>query len=135
MVSLLALAPAQQLASAQEPSEGATAWLFFAPDAPPEVRVVEQLRLRSTLPIRPALLVRNFSVLSEVPSREFQVVIKALRDMSGPDFGLALHDESGLSAAKRFGLTRLPAVVVERGGRAHLAYGADADVEALLQCE
>jgi hypothetical protein len=43
-------------------------------------------------------------------------------------------DEEGLEKAKQLGVRRLPAVAVVRSGRAHVATGAQADVQELLRC-
>ncbi len=113
--------------------------LFFSPDAPPSQRIITQFRKhlsgRRDLRLRLTLLVRDFRLLEVEPSTDFQAAVKALRDLVGPEFGLLLYDEEGLELARKLGLARLPAVVVNRGRRYHVAYGSDPDLEALLRCQ
>ena len=112
--------------------------LFFSPDAPPSERTLARLRKMQSdhpgLRIDHHLLVGDFRDLSLTPSEKFQAAVKALRDSGGPEFGLSIFDEEGVRLAALYRLTRLPAAVRERGGRAHVAYGSDPDLKELLQC-
>ncbi len=112
--------------------------LFFSPEAPPSEKTITRLRRiqanHSSMEIDHHLLVRDFRGLSTVPSQGFKTAITTLRDGVGPDFGLSIFDEEGLRLAARYGLTGLPAAVLEQGGRAHIAYGSDPNLEELLKC-
>jgi len=113
--------------------------LFFSPDAPPSEKALRAiaalLKHRRDLALDPVLLVADFARLAQEPSREFQNAIKVLRELAGDDFALALYNERGLELARTFGIERLPAVVLVRDRRAHVAYGAARDVESLMRCK
>ena len=112
--------------------------IFFSPEAPHSERTLA--RLRKTQTERPGmrvdhhLLVGDFRDLSLTPSAAFQAAVKALREGEGTEFGLSIFDEEGLRLATSYGLSRLPALVLEHGGRVHIAYGSDPDLEELLKC-
>jgi hypothetical protein len=112
--------------------------IFFSPEAPPSERTLARLRKIQTdhpgMRTDHHLLVDDFRDLSLTPSVGFQAAVKALRESGGPEFGLSIFDEEGLRLAANYGLSRLPAVVLDRGGRVHVAYGSDPDLEELLKC-
>lgn len=112
--------------------------IFFSPEAPPSERTLVRLRKIQAdhrgMQIDHHLLVGDFRDLSLTPSAAFQAAVKSLRESGGPDFGLSIFDEEGLRLATSYGLSRLPALVLEHGGRVHVAYGTDPDIEELLKC-
>ena len=138
-LALSALATPLLLSGMQDrKDESARLRVFFSPEAPPSERTLA--RLRKTQADHPGmridhhLLVGDFRDLSLTPSVGFQAAVKALRESGGPEFGLSIFDEEGLRLAANYGLSRLPAVVLEHGGRVHVAYGSDPDIEEILKC-
>lgn len=113
--------------------------LFFSPDAPPSKMTVTRFRkIQASKPgmeVDLHLLVADFRTLSSAPSGAFQTAVKTLQETAEPQFGLSIFDEEGLRLAARYGLSRLPAAVLEHGGRIHVAYGSDPDLEELLRCK
>jgi hypothetical protein len=112
--------------------------LFFSPEDPFSGRFLTRLSsLRKDHPkpeVSFHLLVRDFRNLSGTPSAAFQAMVDTLKDSGGPEFGLALFDEEGVSLARRLGVSKLPAAALEQGGRSHVAYGSDLNLEELLVC-
>ena len=112
--------------------------VFFSPEAPPSDRTLARLRKIQAdhrgMRIEHHLLVGDFRDLSLIPSAEFQAAVKALRESEGPEFGLSIFDEEGLRLSTAYGLSKLPALVLEQGGGVHVAYGSDPDLEELLKC-
>ena len=112
--------------------------LFFSPDAPPSKQTITGFRkIQASKPgmeLDLHLLVADFSSLSSAPSETFQAAVKTLRETGDSKFGISIFDEEGLRLAAKYGLSRLPAAVFEQGGRAHIAYGSDPDLEELLKC-
>jgi hypothetical protein len=137
--ALSALATPLLLSGMQDrKDESARVRIFFSPEAPPSERALARLRKiqagHTGMRIDHHLLLGNFRDLSLTPSLDFQAAVKALRESGGQEFGLSIFDEEGLRLATSYGLTKLPALVLERGGRVHVAYGADPDIEEFLKC-
>ena len=137
-VALFALMAPLLLGMQDRKDESARVRIFFSPEALPSERTLARLRKiqagHAGMRIDHHLLLGDFRDLSLTPSLEFQAAVKALRENGGPKFGLSIFDEEGLRLATSYGLTKLPALVLERGGRVHVAYGADPDIEEFLKC-
>jgi hypothetical protein len=138
-VALFAPVPSLHVFGKQDRKmESAHVRIFFSPEAPPSERTLARLRMIQAdhpgMRIDHHLLVGDFRDLSLIPSVGFQAAVKALRESGGPEFGLSIFDEEGLRLAANYGLSRLPAVVLDRGGLVHVAYGSDSDIEELLKC-
>jgi hypothetical protein len=114
LVLALAAAPAA------DPPE---AWVFFSPGSPDAARLLKSF---GDVPVRPVLLVESYATGRE-PSEAFLATIAA----AGP---VRAADDEGLALAQRLGLRELPAAAVRRGGRWHVAAGADVDGRELLRC-
>ena len=140
------------------PHGGGTLYFFFSPStrsAPEAARnAVAFLRAkRDALQLRPILLVedwgrfsgemkgkessffRTVRILSEVtPETPVTDPAEGLRSCTVREVSIPLFDLKGLGLARKWGITRLPAVVLVQGGRAHRAYGPRIDFEKLLTC-
>ena len=135
-----------------------TLYFFFSPStrsAPEAARnAVAFLRTKSAmLRLRPILLVedwdrfsgemkdkessffRTVRILSEVtPETPVPDPAKGLRSCTGREVSIPLFDLKGLGLARKWGITRLPALVLVHGDRAHRAYGSRTNFEKLLTC-
>jgi hypothetical protein len=101
----------------------AQVWVFCSPDAPDAAPLFAQLKGER---VRPVLLVERYFGDRE-PSDAFLSTLQAAGE-------LRAYDDEGLRKAREFGIRRLPAVAVVRGGRVHVASGARLDLKELLQC-
>lgn len=109
-------------------------WLFFGPEGVEMNRLGVVLEKHPGVVLRPCILVSDWKAIAE-PSDDLADTVKVLRSILGADWALALWDVEGLAFARAIGVDRLPAfVLVKNGRRAHVAYGAGADVEELLRC-
>ena len=103
---LLAVAPGR---------EEETVYFFFSPEAPGKARPVVEYVRRSRARFRPCLLFENLRQPG-ASTPEFLDTIRAVAPVS-------VYDREGLALARKFGIRRLPAVVVERGKSIHVSYG------------
>ena len=112
--------------------------LFFSPAASPDAKAIEEILAAArvtTVRVHWALLIEEFRQLVAKPGSDFAVAVEAIRRVHGESFaGLALYDPEGLSKAKSLGIKRLPALVLERRGQIHIAYGRNPDVEGIIAC-
>lgn len=112
------------------PRSESVLYIFFTPTSPNTLGAVRTaLRLASReerLTVKAVLLVERFFTSQDPEFREdFLQSIRELQQWSGPDFFLAVYDEDGLKQATRLGLTSTPALVLEKGGVRHVAYGTE----------
>ena len=91
-------------------------YYFFSPDmpAPAAARAAVGAARRSR--VRPCLLIEDFRKSPE-GNPEF---LETVRVLGGP---ISVYDLEAVALAKRFGIRRLPAIVIARQGRVHVAYG------------
>ena len=105
------------------PLEETTVWVFVSPDSPDATRILEGAKGER---VRTVLLVERY-VGEREPGAAFLATVRAAGEMR-------VVDEEGLRKARQLGIRRLPAVAVVRGGRAHVAAGAQVDVQEMLRC-
>jgi hypothetical protein len=105
------------------PAEEPEAWIFFSPTSPDATAL---RRSFGDVPVRAVLLVETYAAGAE-PSEAFAATLAA----AGP---VRAADVEGLALAARLGIRELPAAAVRRGGRWHVAAGADVDGKELLRC-
>ncbi len=105
------------------PAEEPEAWVFFSPASPDAAALIRSF---GDVPLRPVLLVEDYASGAE-PSAAFAATLAA----SGP---VRAADVDGLALAARLGIRELPAAAVRRGGRWHVAAGADLNGKELLRC-
>lgn len=98
-------------------------WVFFSPDSPDASKILEALRGER---VRTVMLVERYFG-DRAPAAPFLSTLQAAGE-------IRVVDEEGLAKARELKISRLPAVAVVRGGRAHVATGAGADVKELLRC-
>jgi len=100
------------------------AWVFFSADSPDASGLFKALEGRA---VRAVFLPERFRGPEREPSAGFLATIAAAGEVR-------VVDEEGLALARTLGVRELPAVAVRRGGRLHLASGAEAPVKELLAC-
>lgn len=107
------------------PGEGELdAWVFFSADSPDASGLFRALEGRR---VRAVLLPERFRGADREPSPAFLATIAAAGEVR-------VVDEEGLALARTLGIRELPAAAVRRGGRMHVASGAEAPVKELLGC-
>ena len=79
--------------------------------------------------LRPALLVQDWKELGQVT--EESPLFRTLRELRVP---LRVYDEEALRLAAAWKISRLPAAVLVRDGRAHVVQGTSLDLESLFRC-
>jgi len=79
--------------------------------------------------LRPELLVQDWKELGRVT--EESPLFRTLRELRVP---LRVYDEEALRLAAAWKISRLPAAVLVRDGRAHVVQGASVDLESLFRC-
>jgi hypothetical protein len=105
------------------PAEDVEVWIFVSP-AGPDASALR--RSFGDVPVRAVLLVEDYATGGD-PTPAFAATLEAL----GP---VRAADVDGLARAARLGIRELPAAAVRRGGRWHVAAGADVDGKELLRC-
>ena len=105
------------------PADDVEAWIFVSPKGP-DVSALR--RSFGDIPVRAVLLVEDYATGGE-PTADFAATLAAL----GP---VRAADVDGLAQAVKLGIRELPAAAVRRGGRWHVAAGADVDGKDLLRC-
>lgn len=109
------------LGAAREPE----AWIFFSPDSPDASGLFAEAR-RLGLRVRAVMLTARYRGARE-PAEAFVATLQ----VSGE---VLVVDAEGLRLAERLGIRDLPALVLRRGKRTHVACGARVRVEELLTC-
>lgn len=119
-----------------DPEAGKTVYFFFSEKtraAPEAARALVKASTlwKSDVALRPVLLVEEWKTFLKVD--ESAPLYRTVREL-GKDFALQAFDEEGLRLASAWGITRLPAVVLVSGGRAHKVQGAGSALEGLFRC-
>jgi hypothetical protein len=120
--------------------EGPCLYLFISPDAPGAGdlarRAVEFVKItKGAVTLRPVLLVGDFRALGGVEAEgSLAQALVALGGTARNPLDISLYDEEGLDLARRWGITRVPALVLVRDGRAHRAMGSGTRPEDLWEC-
>jgi hypothetical protein len=96
--------------------EDETVYFFFSPDTPAPAAARAAVEAARRGRVRPCLLVADFRKSPE-GDPDF---LETVRILGGP---ISIYDLEAVALAKRFGVRRLPAVVVARNGRIHVCYG------------
>lgn len=115
-------------------------YLFLSPDAPGAASLARSSleflkRRKGTVILRPVLLAADFRELGGVdPEGPLGEILKSLGGTVRNPLDIPLYDEEGLDLGRRWGITRVPALVLVRGGRAHRALGSGARPEDLWDC-
>lgn len=120
------------LAGAPPAPPGPRVWIVLSPSAALSEEAAEDLVRARPAEARGVLVVEDFNALRRDSfSRDALATIAALEEI-GAD--VAGWDPDALDRLDRWGVERLPAIVVERGDRVHVAYGRDARVSEVLSC-
>ena len=123
---------------------GTKVYFFFSPAAPgAAVMARKAVKLAETVSedsarvsLRSVLLLDDFGMLSQ-PTRypSFIETLEVLQEAHKGVLNLPLYDTEGLRLAKAWGVHTLPAIVLVKNGRAHVAEGNGANPSNLLRCE
>ena len=114
-------------------------YLFFSPETPggPQAarRASEWVKSSGKrLRLRPVVLIDRFRGLGKLEvSSPFYRTLKELQSQGPLD--LPVYDPEGLALAEFWELRSLPAFVLVRQGRAHVALGSAARLEGLGDCD
>lgn len=98
-----------------------TVYVFFSPTHPAPVTARSAAEYADGKRLRPCLILEDFRTSTDL-TPEFAETVQVFTDRG---LTIAIFDEEGLALAKRFQIRKLPAVVIERGGRIHMVYGSD----------
>ena len=89
---------------------------------------------KGKLTLRPVLLVEDFREIGRLDEKHpFYQALKELGRLFGGSLDLRLYDEEGLRLASDWKVTKLPTLVLVRGGTAHKVSGAGIDVREFLE--
>lgn len=135
-VALLAFSPPPGAAKSAEAAP--ILYLFLSPDAEGAAAAARSAaqfmrKKRGEVRLRPVLLVDDFAALGRVGEEApLYQATKELRSL-GP-LEIPLYDEEGLALSERWKIRSVPAFVLVRDGKAHVASGSRVDLETLMEC-
>ena len=139
-ITALGLLATLGVGSAEDPAGPPTLYFFFGSEDPNSVTLASKVvatvkAARGRVLLRPVLLVEDWRGLGRLKKESPLVrTLQKLEDVLGKNLNIPLYDVEGLRLAKAWRITRLPALAVVAGGKAHVSFGTRVDPGELLKC-